>query len=177
MNTFEVTSLTVIENSSTSNIKTKVQRDARFSLTTGSHLRKTRFHFLRDFRNLPYTNIWNKKTQNVSSAIPETHHKYAYISFLFRFHSILINWLKFRRLTSGCCHPVGIPSSGALFWFDFRILRHLQMWNNIKIIGRRFRKVTNVNVQFRWISPYFQFFLFEWRFADWPWNVVILLAF
>jgi len=53
----------------------------------------------------------------------------------------------------------------------------LQMWNNIKIIGRRFRKVTNMNVAFRWISPYFQFFLFEWRLADWPWNVVILLGF
>jgi len=111
-------------------------------------------------------NIWNKKTQNVSSAIPETHQKYVSISFLFQFHSILINWLMFRRLTSDCFHPVGIPSSGALFSWDFRILRHLQMWNNIKIIGRWFRKVTNMNVAFRWISPYFQFFLFEWRLAD-----------
>jgi len=39
------------------------------------------------------------------------------------------------------------------------------MWNNIKIIGRRFRKVTNMNVAFRWISPYFHLFLFEWRLA------------
>jgi len=100
-----------------------------------------------------------------------------YISFLFRFHSILTNWLKFRKLTSDCCHPVGIPSYGALFWFDFRILRHFWMWHNIKIIGRRFRKVPNINVAFWWISPYFQFFLFEWRLVDWPWNVVILLGF
>jgi len=53
------------------------------------------------------------------------------------------------------------------------------MWNNIKIVGRWFRKVKKTNTAFRWFSPLskFRFFLFEWRFANWPCNVVILLGF
>ena len=49
------------------------------------------------------------------------------------------------------------------------------MWNNIKIFFRWFRKVMKMNIAFGWFWPLLKFFLFEWRFADWPWNVVILL--
>jgi len=51
------------------------------------------------------------------------------------------------------------------------------MWNNIKIFCRWFRKVLRMNIAFRWFWPLLKFFLFEWRFADWPCNVVILLGF
>jgi len=49
--------------------------------------------------------------------------------------SLFLVWVTFRRLTLECCHSAGIPNSGALFWFDFLNLRHLQMWNNIKIFA------------------------------------------
>jgi len=39
------------------------------------------------------------------------------------------------------------------------------------------RKVMKENITFGWFWPLLKFFLFEWRFADWPWNVVILLGF
>jgi len=32
-------------------------------------------------------------------------------------------------------------------------------------------------ISFGWFWPLLKFFLFEWRFPDWPWNVVILLGF
>jgi len=51
------------------------------------------------------------------------------------------------------------------------------MWINIKIFCRWFRKVMKMNIAFRWFWPLLKFFLIEWRFADWPWNVVILLGF
>jgi len=51
------------------------------------------------------------------------------------------------------------------------------MWNNIKIYYRWFRKVMKMNIAFGWFWPLLKFFLFEWRFADRPWNVVILLGF
>jgi len=34
-----------------------------------------------------------------------------------------------------------------------------------------------MNTAFGWFWPLLKFFLFEWRFADRPWNVVILLGF
>jgi len=40
-----------------------------------------------------------------------------------------------------------------------------------------FRKVMKANIAFLLFLALFQFFWFDWRFADWPWNVVILLAF
>ena len=51
------------------------------------------------------------------------------------------------------------------------------MWSNIKIFCRWFRKVMKMNIAFGWFWPLLKFFLFEWRFTDWPWNVVILLGF
>jgi len=51
------------------------------------------------------------------------------------------------------------------------------MWNNVKIFCRWFRKVMKMNIAFRWFWLLLKFFLFEWRFADWPWNVVILSGF
>jgi len=92
-----------------------------------------------------------------------------------RFQSFLFG-LRFRRLALECCHSVGIPRSGSLFWFDFRNLQHLYMWNNIKVACRWFRKVLKMNIAFCWFSPFSKFFFFDRRFADWPWNAVILLA-
>ena len=34
-----------------------------------------------------------------------------------------------------------------------------------------------MDIAFGWFWPLLKLFLFEWRFADWPWNVVILLGF
>jgi len=51
------------------------------------------------------------------------------------------------------------------------------MWNNIKSFCRWFRKVIKMKIAFRWFWPLLKFCLFEWRFADWPWNVVIPLGF
>ena len=50
------------------------------------------------------------------------------------------------------------------------------MCNNIKKFFRWFRKVLKMNIAFGFWQL-LKFFLFEWRFADWPWNVVILLGF
>jgi len=46
-----------------------------------------------------------------------------------------------------------------------------------KIVGRWFWKATKTNIAFTWLSPFSKFFFFDRRFAGWPWNVVILLAF
>jgi len=51
------------------------------------------------------------------------------------------------------------------------------MWNNIKIVGRWFWKVIKINIAFRWFSAILKFLFFDRRFADWPWNIVILLTF
>jgi len=53
----------------------------------------------------------------------------------------------------------------------------MEMWNNIKIFCQWFRKVMKMNIAFRWFWSLFKFFLFQWRFADWPWNVVNLLGY
>ena len=109
--------------------------------------------------------------------IPESYENEYSISLIFTAFEVFLVWVTFRRLTLECCHSAGIPSRGALFWFDFQNLRDLYMWNNIKIFCRWFRKVMKMNIAFGWFLPLLKFFFFEWRFADWPWNVVILLGF
>ena len=108
--------------------------------------------------------------------IPESYENQHSILLILNVFSLFLVWVTFRRLTLEYCHSAGIPSSGAQFWFDFRNLRHLQMWN-IKIFCLWFQKVMKQNIAFGWFWPLLKFFLFEWRFADWPWNVVILLGF
>jgi len=109
--------------------------------------------------------------------IPESYENEHSILLIFTFFKVFLFWLTFRRPTLECCHSAGIPSLGSLFWCDFRNLRNLYMWNNMKIYCRWFRKVMKINIAFCWLSPFSKFFFFDRRFADWPWNVVILLAF
>jgi len=56
---------------------------------------------------------------------------YLSISLILTVFEVFLVWETFRRLTLECCHSTGIPSSGSLFWFDFRNLRHLYLWNNV----------------------------------------------
>ena len=109
--------------------------------------------------------------------IPESYENEYSIWLILTLFEVFLVCVTYRRLTLECCHSAGIPSSGALFWFNFRNLRDLQIWNKINIVCRYFRKVMKMNIAFGWFWPLLEFFLFEWRFADWPWNLVILLGF
>jgi len=57
--------------------------------------------------------------------IPEIYENEYSIWLILTAFQVFLVWVTFRRLTLDCCHSAGIPSSGALFWFDFRNLRHL----------------------------------------------------
>jgi len=66
-----------------------------------------------------------KQYKNFLPMIPKSYENEYSICLILTTFAIFLVWVTFRRLTLECCHSAGIPSSGALFWSDFRNLRHL----------------------------------------------------
>jgi len=66
-----------------------------------------------------------KQRKNILPMIPESYENEYSVSLILCDFEVFLVWVTFRRLTLKCCHSAGIPSSGALFVFDFRNLQDL----------------------------------------------------
>jgi len=117
---------------------------------------------------------WHK---NYWPMIPESYENECSISLIFIAASDFLVWVTSRRVALKYCHSASILTSGALFWCHFRNLRHLQMWNNLKLLANYSRKLWKKNLAFCWFSAFSNFFCYLQTFRRLIWNVVILLGF